>query len=322
VAVAARVGVGVAVAAWIVASHHQARSREGTQGKSLAFAAHRVTVVRRPAHLAARASVISATISSRLMAEIVYVLSNKAMHGLVKIGYTSHADVRKRVGELSSATGVPWPFDVEYACEVPNGKEVEAALHTAFAPYRYNPKREFFTIDAEQAVAILKLFHAKDATSEIKQRLNDEREQDAFFQAIESWGVGEVAAAKGLVELAEKEGLMLQWMGTTSFRPVAPGGVWPFAVESPGTVRIPTHKLTKDPPLSDATKQAAMRDRFASVPGAKAPDDLRSGIIAIPLATVVQNGCTEELIAALKWLVDEVKQSPRVKVTAGNSSSK
>lgn len=42
------------------------------------------------------------------------------------------------------------------------------AIHTAFAPYRINPKREFFEIEADQAVAILRLLAIEDVTPQIE----------------------------------------------------------------------------------------------------------------------------------------------------------
>lgn len=51
---------------------------------------------------------------------------------------------------------------------MPNSGEVEKALHIAFAPNRVNAKREFFNIEPEQAIAILKLLHVEDATGEIE----------------------------------------------------------------------------------------------------------------------------------------------------------
>ena len=98
---------------------------------------------------------------------IVYVLTNPAMPGLVKIGRTDGDDVGVRLAQLY-ATGVPFPFSLEFACRVPNPDEVEEALHQAFAPNRVNPKREFFKIEATQAIAILKLLHVEDATQEVK----------------------------------------------------------------------------------------------------------------------------------------------------------
>lgn len=99
--------------------------------------------------------------------ESVYVLTNPAMPGLVKIGKTNGIDVNSRLTQLYSS-GVPFPFELCYACKVTNSSEVEKALHTAFAPYRVNAKREFFSIEPEQAIAILKLLHVEDATVEIE----------------------------------------------------------------------------------------------------------------------------------------------------------
>ena len=98
---------------------------------------------------------------------IVYVLTNAAMPGLVKIGYTTQEDANSRIVQLYT-TGVPVPFELQYACKVPNAEEVEKALHIAFSPNRINPKREFFKIEPEQAIAILKLLHTEDATKEIE----------------------------------------------------------------------------------------------------------------------------------------------------------
>jgi hypothetical protein len=98
---------------------------------------------------------------------VVYVLTNPAMPGMVKIGRTSQDDAKTRIDQLYT-TGVPVPFNLEFVCKVPNSEEVEKALHLAFAPHRINPKREFFTIEAIQAIAILKLLHVQDATAEIE----------------------------------------------------------------------------------------------------------------------------------------------------------
>lgn len=99
---------------------------------------------------------------------IVYVLTNPAMPGLVKIGRTSSEEAGTRIAQLYS-TGVPFPFKLEFACKVENPDEVEQALHRAFAPNRVNLKREFFSIEADQAIAILKLLHVQDATIEVEQ---------------------------------------------------------------------------------------------------------------------------------------------------------
>lgn len=98
--------------------------------------------------------------------EVVYVVTNPSMPGLLKIGFTTHEDTAARIAQLYS-TGVPVPFTLEFACRVPNAAEVEKALHIAFGPNRVNPRREFFRIEPEQAIAILRLLHVEDATAEI-----------------------------------------------------------------------------------------------------------------------------------------------------------
>lgn len=94
---------------------------------------------------------------------IVYVLTNPAMPGIVKIGKTSRGSVDARLNELYS-TGVPVPFECEFAGKVTDESKVEKAFHLAFGPYRINPKREFFQIEPEQAIALLELMITEDVT--------------------------------------------------------------------------------------------------------------------------------------------------------------
>ena len=103
--------------------------------------------------------------------QIVYILTNEAMPNLIKIGKTTRSDVKVRMNELYSS-GVPFQFECAYAVEVDDCSTVEKALHTAFNPNRVNPKREFFSIDPEQAIAILKLLSNKDVTPLVNDDLN------------------------------------------------------------------------------------------------------------------------------------------------------
>lgn len=99
---------------------------------------------------------------------IVYVLTNSAMPGLVKIGMTTRESIDARMKELYS-TGVPVPFECGYACEVKASDcaKIEKALHTAFDPNRINANREFFRIEPKQVIAILELFNRKEITREV-----------------------------------------------------------------------------------------------------------------------------------------------------------
>ncbi len=96
------------------------------------------------------------------MTEIVYVLTNRKMPQLIKIGHTTNPE--QRIKSLSSDSGVPLPFEVFYACRVGYANEVERALHDAFGDHRINPKREFFELDPERVYPVLKLVGLEDVT--------------------------------------------------------------------------------------------------------------------------------------------------------------
>ena len=76
------------------------------------------------------------------MSNIVYVLTNPAMPGIVKIGMTDRDDVQDRMNQLYS-TGVPLPFECVVARRIEDRRalEIESALHTAFGPNRVNLPR-------------------------------------------------------------------------------------------------------------------------------------------------------------------------------------
>ncbi len=103
---------------------------------------------------------------------IVYILTNPAMPGLVKIGKTARESVEPRLSELYS-TGVPVPFECAYAARVEDEAATEQAFHRAFRPYQINPNREFFSIEPEQAIALLKLVSIEDVTPEIQDKADN-----------------------------------------------------------------------------------------------------------------------------------------------------
>jgi hypothetical protein len=100
------------------------------------------------------------------MSGIVYLFTNPAMPGLVKIGKTGR-NAELRLSELSRDTGVPLPFECELAMEVDDMSATEKAFHQVFAPYRINKSREFFEIDLASAEALLRLVGKRDVTPEI-----------------------------------------------------------------------------------------------------------------------------------------------------------
>jgi hypothetical protein len=103
----------------------------------------------------------------------VYILTNEAMPGLIKIGMTAQ-QVEKRMLDLDS-TGVPLPFECYYAAKVADMAKVEKALHEAFGDHRIRKSREFFRLDPYRARVILELLSIEEDTpkTEVFQNSDD-----------------------------------------------------------------------------------------------------------------------------------------------------
>lgn len=80
---------------------------------------------------------------------VVYILSNKSMPGLLKIGYTT-GEAIKRADELSRVTSVPTGFRVEWTLPVyGNPRAVEQGAHAHLASNRHG--KEFFKVSLDVA---------------------------------------------------------------------------------------------------------------------------------------------------------------------------
>lgn len=80
-----------------------------------------------------------------------YILSNKAMPDLYKIGYTERS-VYCRVNELNDTTSLPLPFNIEYSYQCNNAFELEQKAHLHFKDYRINSYREFFKVPLSEII--------------------------------------------------------------------------------------------------------------------------------------------------------------------------
>ncbi|HEX5517973.1 MAG TPA: GIY-YIG nuclease family protein, partial [Pseudolabrys sp.] len=125
------------------------------------------------------------------MTDIVYVLTNEAMPGLVKIGSTID-DLATRVRALFG-TGVPLPFEIFYACEVKDCRFVEKQMHDAFGDHRISKSREFFRIAPERVKAALLIGAIREV------RLGDE-----IFQNLPDTQAQGVSEVKAEVEAAKR----------------------------------------------------------------------------------------------------------------------
>ncbi|TMO43424.1 hypothetical protein CWC25_12360 [Pseudoalteromonas sp. S4389] len=96
------------------------------------------------------------------MAGWVYVLENKSMPGLVKVGYTKHSP-KSRAGQLYQ-TGIPTPFTIYYAGLFENPRLIEGKAHKTLKHCRVSRGREFFKCRPSEAVSAIEA-HAKPAST-------------------------------------------------------------------------------------------------------------------------------------------------------------
>lgn len=82
----------------------------------------------------------------------VYILSNPAMPGLVKIG-RSENDPQIRAQQLYS-TGVPEPFKIEFVWFTQDCIRLEQEIHAEFSEHRKRG-REFFSVKAQEVIEYL-----------------------------------------------------------------------------------------------------------------------------------------------------------------------
>lgn len=89
----------------------------------------------------------------------VYVLTNEAMPGLVKVGQT-YKTPEIRAQELSSETGVAAQYVVVYKAFVPNYEQVEKIVHNKLKSAGKHYNKEFFKCETFEAIR-----HIRDSTT-------------------------------------------------------------------------------------------------------------------------------------------------------------
>jgi hypothetical protein len=111
-------------------------------------------------------------------AGIVYILTNEAMPGYVKIGLTRQNDVGERVRQLDN-TSIPVPFECYFAAYVPDCSKLERTMHFVFGEKRARRSREFFMIDPDLAKAIIELVaDSKVDVTDVEQSIDQAERRD------------------------------------------------------------------------------------------------------------------------------------------------
>jgi hypothetical protein len=123
---------------------------------------------------------------------IVYILTNEAMPGYIKIGRTS-TSVEQRMRELDK-TSTPLPFQCYYAARVEDDQKLERTLHAAFGDHRVRSSREFFRLDPYKARVVIELLALEDVTP-----------RDDVFEDAESEAAVQKATRSGRYSFSENE---------------------------------------------------------------------------------------------------------------------
>jgi hypothetical protein len=87
--------------------------------------------------------------------EYVYVLVNKSMPDMVKIGMTVR-DVEERAKEISGATGVPTPWVPVFSFKCFNSYKLEQELHEHLNAVRVADNREMFYMHSRDTIDTVK----------------------------------------------------------------------------------------------------------------------------------------------------------------------
>ena len=86
--------------------------------------------------------------------EYIYVLVNKSVPGMVKIGMTTLTP-DQRAKQISSATGVPTPWIPVFSFPCYRSDLLEEEIHEYFAAQRVNDHREMFSVDSYTAQQVI-----------------------------------------------------------------------------------------------------------------------------------------------------------------------
>jgi T5orf172 domain len=111
----------------------------------------------------------------------VYVISNQAMPGLLKVGFSTK-DPHLRARELSH-TGSPQPYVVEYDALVRAPRETEQQIHKALRDKR--DRKEWFRCSLREAIAAI---HSVTTSERIAESYRDKSALELAPVAVTSLG--------------------------------------------------------------------------------------------------------------------------------------
>lgn len=97
-------------------------------------------------------------IGSRQRPDWIYILANKYMPGILKIGFTT-ISINQRVNQINGATGLVYPWFPVFGYKCCDGYHLEQRIHKYLEDIgtRINRAREGFEIEIDDAIDIVEL---------------------------------------------------------------------------------------------------------------------------------------------------------------------
>jgi len=116
----------------------------------------------------------------------IYVMSNRSMPGLLKIGMTTRNPETRLLEANSPNTWIPSNFNLELAKKVNNPKQKEKILHNLLGKFteRINSNREFFRVHIEIVKLLFDLIDGEMHTNylyETDVEVNYWKEEDDIY---------------------------------------------------------------------------------------------------------------------------------------------
>lgn len=162
---------------------------------------------------------------------VVYILSNKSMPGLLKVGYTT-GEAIKRADELSRVTSVPTGFRVEWTLPVHGSpRSVEQGAHAHLAANRHG--KEFFKVSLDEA---------KDACISSFAKLYPEQ-ASLMDEAFSARAKNEIKRREQLKQIAEEKEQEIKAEEARKAYEQSDVGMW----RSKGICRMVVHDFKSEP---------------------------------------------------------------------------
>lgn len=144
----------------------------------------------------------------------VYVMSNKSMPGLIKVGMSTKVP-DERAKELSSDTSTPTPFIVEYYAFFDDMKKAERLTHQKLQNFHH--AKEFFETDVAQAIQVienLSITHTKifskpendKKAKELQDKLNLQKKEEEQKKLLVEYALQKETLEKIIKEYPLKDG--------------------------------------------------------------------------------------------------------------------